>query len=98
LETIKTTTNMAEKQAADINELSAKASALAIPNNEAIAPVAYAESDQLVANAVSRSNNPPHRTFDDNHRRENFRPRIVKQTPQNIQRAIMHDKRRIENQ
>jgi hypothetical protein len=84
LETIKTTTNMAEKQAADIKELSAKISALATSNNGTMAPVAYAESDQLVTNAVSRNSKP---TFDDNRRRDNFRPRVVKQTPQNIQRA-----------
>jgi hypothetical protein len=84
LETIKTTTNMAEKQAADIKELSAKVSALATSNNGTVAPVAYAESDQLVTNAVGRNNKP---AFDDNRRRDNFRPRVVKQTPQNIQRA-----------
>jgi hypothetical protein len=87
LETIKTTTNMAEKQAADIKELSAKVSALAIPNNETTAPVTYAENDNLAANAVGRNNNAPRRTFNDNRRRDNFRPRVVKQTPQNIQRA-----------
>jgi hypothetical protein len=65
---------MVKKQAADIKELSAKVSALAIPNNGTTAPVANAESDHLAANAVSRNNNPPHRTFDDNRRRDNFRP------------------------
>jgi hypothetical protein len=84
LETIKPTTNMAEKQAVDIKELSAKVSALATSNNGTVAPDAYAESDQLATNAVSRNNKP---AFDDNRRRDNFRPRIVKQTPQNIQRA-----------
>jgi hypothetical protein len=78
---------MAKTHAVDTKELSAKVSALAIPNNGITAPVAYAESDHLAANAVNRNNNPPHRTFDDNRRRDNFRPRVVKQTPQNIQRA-----------
>jgi hypothetical protein len=84
LETIKTTTNMAEKQAADIKELSAKVSALATSNNGTVAPVAYAENAQLVTNAVSRNDKP---AFGDNRRKDNFRPRVVKQTPQNIQRA-----------
>jgi hypothetical protein len=39
VETIKTTTNMAEKQAADMKELSAKVSALTISNNGTVAPV-----------------------------------------------------------
>jgi hypothetical protein len=85
-ETIKATTNMAEKQAVDIKELSAKVSALAIPINGTTTSVTYAENDHLVANAVSR-NNPPRRTFDSNRRRDHFRPRTVKQTSQNIQRA-----------
>jgi hypothetical protein len=67
---------MAETHAVDIKELSAKVSALATPNNGITAPVAYAENDHLAANAVSRNINPPHWTFDDNHRRDNFRPRV----------------------
>jgi hypothetical protein len=97
LETIKTTTIMAERRAADIKKLFAEVFALAIPNNETTAHTEYAENDQLVANAVSR-NNLSHVTFDDSRRKDNFWPRIVNRLCGTFNAQITHSKRRIENQ
>jgi hypothetical protein len=86
LETIKTTAEAAHKQAADIKDLSTKVSALSASG--ITAPVIYTDNGQPATNAVGpNQTHPVHRTTENYQHNGNFRPRVVKQTPRNIQRA-----------
>jgi hypothetical protein len=86
LETNKTTTKAAEKQAADIKDLSMKV--LALSATGITAPLAFTDNGQPVTNAVAptQTHSVP-RTSENYQRNSNFRPRVVKQTPRNIQRT-----------
>jgi hypothetical protein len=84
--TIKTTTQTAEKQAADIKDLSMKIEALSA--SSITAPMTYTDNGQPVTNAVRPTQiRSTSRTSDNYQRNSNFRPRVVKQTPRKIQRA-----------
>jgi hypothetical protein len=80
LETIETTTQAAEKRAADVKDLSWKVSVLS--TGGITAPVIQRLS---VTNAVGPSQTHPAARASENYRRNNnFRPPVVKQTPRNI--------------